>query len=86
MPLGAAIIAGAAVYDLCKEDSVDEKKCEEQLTRDNEMCDAIARAEKLGKRPKGSAARCRATAMQRYGNCLHGIPQGDRGPLDTWNN
>ncbi len=75
---------GVLIYNACNE-SVEEKekRCDESLERDMEMCDAIANAERMGKRPSGAAARCRSSAMQRYGNCL---ADRDTGPLDTWNN
>jgi RHS repeat-associated protein len=84
--VGGAIGAyvGDVISNMCSDDEGDlEKRCEEQLNMDMEMCDAIGRAEQFGRRPKGAAARCRSTAMERYGNCLAGR---DRGPLDTWNN
>jgi hypothetical protein len=67
-----------AVDEECRE-----KECDRILEKDNETCDAIWRAEPVGKRPKGAARRCYAAAMERYGNCLAGR---DSGPLDTWNN
>lgn len=73
-----------AILDACSESVEDKaKRCDENLAGDNATCDAIWRAEKAGKRPRGAAARCYASAMQRYGNCLAGR---DPGPLDTWNN
>jgi hypothetical protein len=80
----AEAIAQAKIKD--SGDDCREKECQEQLGRDMATCSAISRAEKMGKRPKGAASRCISTAMNRFGNCLRGIPQGDRGPLDTWNN
>jgi uncharacterized protein RhaS with RHS repeats len=83
---GALIVVGggALIYDMCTESDEElEKRCEGNLDRDMETCDAIANAERAGKRPAGAAARCRSSAMQRYGNCLAGR---DPGPLDTWNN
>lgn len=82
--LALGILGGALLYDACTE-SVDEReqRCEEWLEIDMAVCDAISNAEHSGKRPPGTAARCRSSAMQRYGNCL---ADRDRGPLDTWNN
>lgn len=83
--VGAGVGAGIGygIAKMCEDEDDLEKRCEEQLDRDMEMCDAIARAERRGNRRRGAAARCRSTAMERYGNCLAGR---DRGPLDTWNN
>lgn len=79
--IGAGIGIGAyLIYEACK---VDEAECERRYEQDMEMCDAIGRAERLGKRPRGSYKRCATSAMERYGNCLAGR---DPGPLDTWNN
>lgn len=78
--VGAAV-ASASTSQQCEVDK--EKTCDEQLNRDTASCRAIQRAEAKGKRPKGAASRCYASAMQRYGNCLAGRPEG---PLDTWNN
>lgn len=73
-----------AIIDACSESAEDkENRCREALDIDESVCAAIGRAEKLGKRPRGASARCYASAMERYGNCLAGR---DSGPLDTWNN
>ncbi len=63
------------LFAACK---VDESKCEAQLKADEATCRAIVRA-----RGAVQGQRCRASAMQRYGNCLAGR---DIGPLDAWNN
>ena len=68
---------------ICSQANDRDKRCEQNLKRDNKTCKAIANAERKGKRPPGAGARCYASANERYGNCLAGR---DEGPLDTWNN
>jgi len=79
------IIATAALSQAMHNDEPCDraKQCEVQLEIDYEMCDALARATKSGKRPSDAYARCISSAHQRYANCLAGH---DPGPLDTWNN
>lgn len=73
-----------AIIDACSESEEEKaKRCEEAYEFDKSTCAGIARAERLGKRPRGAGARCYASATERYGNCLAGR---DSGPLDTWNN
>ena len=45
------------------------------------VCNAIAR-----KRGKQAAARCYASANERYAACRRGVPKDQLPPLDTWNN
>lgn len=48
---------------------------------DKPVCNAIAR-----KRGKQAAARCYASASERYAACRRGVPKDQLPPLDTWNN
>jgi RHS repeat-associated protein len=68
---------------VCQEAADHVHACEEKFDQDTETCNAVARAERAGKRPAGAGARCHASASQRFANCLRGQ---DPGPLDTWNN
>ena len=55
--------------------------CEELLQIDSATCAQVGR-----RRGKRAAARCWATAQERYAACLKGTPKEFWPPLDVWNN
>jgi peptidoglycan hydrolase-like protein with peptidoglycan-binding domain len=58
-----------------------EEDCERLLEIDTDTCNGISRH-----RGKAAAARCFASAMERYSACRLGKPKDQWPPLNTWNN
>jgi hypothetical protein len=71
---------GYAIYEACTEnDEEREKRCEDNLERDLETCNA------LGKRGGKATYRvCEQQAYLRYGNCLAGRDRDIDAPLPPW--
>jgi RHS repeat-associated protein len=57
-----------------------DKKCEDQLWREEAMCEAIAGPSYPGN-PAQAVAICKKAAFTRYTQCLRGVPESQRAPL-----
>lgn len=74
----AAKKAADAVTEMCSDD--DDKKCEQQLEREEALCEAIAGSRYPGNRAQAVTV-CKMAAFQRYAQCLRGVPESERQPL-----
>ena len=62
-------------------ENANESICEQLFKIDMDTCRQIAK-----RRGKRAAARCYASANERYAACRRGKPRDQWPPLDTWNN
>ncbi len=74
----AARRAADTINKACDEGN--DKKCEQQLEREEALCEAIARPRYPGN-PAQAVTICKKAAFQRYAQCLRGVPESERQPL-----